>query len=517
MAGLNETRRARALLKRAERLDVPGAGDEKRTPYTGSILDVMDAAGLVGEKWAAHRALNKAVYALPMTDDELAIFCRHTNRRVPPAAPVSEAWLIVGRRGGKSRNASVNVFYRAISFDPVRVAPGETAVAMLLAADRKQARQMIGYLKGLCDLPSFRPYVRRVLTERIELHSGVAIEVHTANYRTTRGYTVIAVVCDEIAFWRTDDGSANPDTEVIQALRPAMATIPDALLLALSSPYAAKGELYRTHERSFGRDDPHVLVWNSDTRSMNPDVPASVIDRAFEDDAISAASEYGRDGHVVFRRDVESFLDPDAVRAVTIEGRLELPPARGHKYFAFVDPSGGSQDSFTIAIAHAEGDNAVLDVVRERRPPFSPDSVVAEYAEVLRTYGLKDVTGDRYAGEWPRERFSVHGITYHPSERTKSDIYRELIAPVNGGRVSLLDQSVLCAQLIGLERKVARGGKDTIDHAPGGRDDVANAAAGAIVLALPRLALGRIRVAICDSSPSFDWAGPPSEFRGQRI
>ena len=109
------------------------------------------------------------------------------------------------------------------------------------------------------------------------------------------GYTLIGAVLDEVAFWRTDDGSANPDTEVVSALRPGMATVPDALLLGLSSPYAARGELYKAVERSFGHDDPMVLVWNSDTLSMNPNVPAHIIQRAFEDDPVSAASEYGQE------------------------------------------------------------------------------------------------------------------------------------------------------------------------------------------------------------------------------
>ena len=40
------------------------------------------------------------------------------------------------------------------------------------------------------------------------------------------------------------------------------------------------------------------------------------------------------------------------------------------------------------------------------------------------------------------------------------------------------------AQLCGLERRTARGGRDSIDHAPGGHDDLANAVAGAAALAL---------------------------------
>jgi hypothetical protein len=107
------------------------------------------------------------------------------------------------------------------------------------------------------------------------------------------------------------------------------------------------------------------------------------------------------------------------------------------------------------------------------------------------------VTGDRYAGAWPRERFAAYGVRYDPSERTKSDLYRELIAPINAQRVELLDLPTLRAQLLSLERRVARGGKDSIDHAPGGHDDVANCCAGALVLALPaatgkRIAFGGI-------------------------
>lgn len=138
-------------------------------------------------------------------------------------------------------------------------------------------------------------------------------------------------------------------------------------------------------------------------------------------------------------------------------------------------------DGFTLAIAHREDGRAVLDLVRERRPPFSPEDVVVEYAATVQAYGLTRVTGDRYGGEWPRERFWAHGVAYEPSERTKSELYRELLPAVNANRVELLDLPRLAAQLVGLERRVARGGRATIDHLPGGHDDVANAAAGALV------------------------------------
>jgi hypothetical protein len=36
----------------------------------------------------------------------------------------------------------------------------------------------------------------------------------------------------------------------------------------------------------------------------------------------------------------------------------------------------------------------VIDPIRERRPPFSTDDVVIEFAALLKSYGVRDVTGD---------------------------------------------------------------------------------------------------------------------------
>jgi hypothetical protein len=138
----------------------------------------------------------------------------------------------------------------------------------------------------------------------------------------------------------------------------------------------------------------------------------------------------------------------------------------------------------TVAIAHRDrGGRAVLDAMRERRPPFSPDEVVVGFSGLLKAYGIRKVTGDRYGGEWPGERFRANGIEYVPSEKSKSDIYRDLLPLLNSRETELLDLPRLATQLVGLERRTARSGKDSIDHSPGGHDDVANAVSGALLLA----------------------------------
>ncbi len=137
----------------------------------------------------------------------------------------------------------------------------------------------------------------------------------------------------------------------------------------------------------------------------------------------------------------------------------------------------------TLAIAHHHDGRAVLDVIREVRPPFSPEAVVREFAAVLKAFRITTATSDRYAGSWPTEAFQKVGITVEPSERTKSQIYQDSLPLIMSGTCELLDHARLLKQLAGLERRCARGGKDSIDHAPRQLDDVANAAAGALVAA----------------------------------
>ena len=104
-----------------------------------------------------------------------------------------------------------------------------------------------------------------------------------------------------------------------------------------------------------------------------------------------------------------------------------------------------------------------------------------EYAALLATYRLGVVEGDRYAGQWPGERFQAHGVRYDACARPKSELYQALMPLVNAGRVELLDDRHLRTQLLGLERRTSRGGRDTIDHRPGSHDDLANAVAGVTV------------------------------------
>jgi hypothetical protein len=91
------------------------------------------------------------------------------------------------------------------------------------------------------------------------------------------------------------------------------------------------------------------------------------------------------------------------------------------------------------------------------------------------------VSGDRHAVGFVAEYFDATGIKFVPSVHSKSELYSELLPLVNTGLIALIDLPTLKNQLLGLERRSVRGGRDSIDHARGAHDDVANVAAGALV------------------------------------
>jgi hypothetical protein len=456
-----------------------------------SLLDCIDTPAIWArwfdkdrEGWAPWRTVIKTIFGHPLTEPELELFCECTNRTAPDPAGYTSITLVCGRRAGKSFTlALISVFLAVFRDWSKYLAPGETGTIKIIATDRKQAGVIFDYCRALlAEVPTLAALIAREGSDEILLTNGIAIEVQTASFRSVRGYTVIAACLDEQAYLPTDD-SANPDTELLAALRPAMATIPGAMLLCASSPYARRGELWNTYRRYFGQEDAPVLVWQAPTRTMHPSVPQSFIDAEMERSPDEAAAEY----MAVFRRDLESYVSREAADAVTVLGRRELPPITGTAYVAFIDPAGGGEgggnDSMTLAIAHREGDMSILDLVREVRPPFVPSVVATEFCDTLRRYSCQTAYGDRWGGEFVRERFHANGIAYEVTDKVKSDLYRDLTPMLNSKMLELLDHPRLLNQLCSLERRVARGGKDSIDHPPNSHDDLINSATGALVYA----------------------------------
>ena len=448
-----------------------------------NILEAMEDPALFGgqftdDSWNRWKALLGGFYGLPLDEQAADTFYELTHRE-PLQEAADALWLVIGRRGGKSNIAALLAVYEAVFNDHrASLAPGEVATVMVIAADRKQARSVMRYIRGLLvDNPMLAQLVVKDGPESIELANRCVIEIMTASHRGTRGYTAGCVICDEISFWYSD--GANPDTEILNAIRPSLATL-GGKLIALSSPYARRGVLWQNYRRHFGQNSPGVLVAQAPTLTMNPTLPPHIVTDALAEDPAAAGAEY----LAQFRTDVEGYCTVEVVEACTRPGPLEVPPASSVDYVAFVDPSGGVADAMTLAIGHREKDNVIIDCTQAVRPPFSPEAVVSQFAELLKAYRVSRVTGDAYGGEWPREQFRKVGIEYDKSPRNRSELYRDLLPLLNSERVELPPLARLSNELVSLERRTSRGGRDSIDHPPGGHDDTANAVAGCACMAI---------------------------------
>ena len=468
----------------------PSAPFEKKAVEHLATLSIIDACRdpqifqpwfKDEQTWLAWFAFLKSMFGLALDEKELAIFQKHTGRSAPAPVGYYDVSVVVGRRGGKSLVLALVAAYLACFIDwTPYLTGGERGTIAVIAADRRQAGTIFKYLREMIGIPLLEGLIVRETNDLIELKNSITIEVQTASWRTTRGRTLVACAADELAFWRNDETGSNPDAEIINALKPAMATVPGARLLKASSPYARKGVLWTDFKKHHGQDASTTLVWAADTRSMNPTVPQSFIDAAYADDPASAAAEYG----ALFRDDVGSFLDPALIDAAVDHGVTVRPPWRGNSYVSFVDASSGRGDSFTCAVAHAEDGVAVLDCLIEVKPPFNPMEAVAEIAGMLREYGLRETTGDRYSIGFNEAAFAANAIRYRSSDRDRSAIYAEVLPLFTSGRVRLIDNARLIAQFASLERRPSSMGRDRIDHGPGGHDDLCNAASGALVHAL---------------------------------
>jgi hypothetical protein len=454
-----------------------------------TLAEAMRDHKLLGDVFAADsfwpwHAVAKLISGEPLDDRETELFCQCTGRTRLPTGPVKDLTMLVGRRGGKDRFMSgVAVHTAALAADWSKtLSAGEQGVVILIGSDKKQAKILRRYCRGLLAKPMLAKVISRDTDEVIEFRNQAALEVVTNDADLVRGRSVIALLGTETSFWVTDPESSSSDEEVVGAAEPGMSMTPGGgLMILASSVHRKKGLMYRRWKELHGNDDAEAIVWLASSRTMNPALPEQVVAKAKAKDSQRANAEF----ESIFREDVSDFIPADIIDAATDFGVIERPPIPGITYAAFADPAGGTgRDSFTIAIAHA-GPNggAVLDVIRERPPRFVPAAVVAEYSALLRRYGVTSIRSDRYASAWASDEWARNGIDCAPSELTKSEIYLSGLPLLLSGQARLLDSERLREQLKGLERRTHAGGRESVDDsgAASSHDDLANAAMGALI------------------------------------
>lgn len=434
------------------------------------------------ESWKNWIVALKAVYGLGIyskASREVAKLCTGREALDFPDEGFNTALFLTGRRSGKSRTAAVIGAYEAVlAGHEKKLSKGEHGVVIICAPSKSQGRIVKDYLRSIFEVEMLRDEIVGETKSGFDLANGSRIEIQAGDWRTIRGFTVLAAIVDEACFFGYDaESNVKSDTELVRALQPALATV-NGKLICISSPYARKGWCYSQYKRNFGNDAGKVLVWNAPSKTMNPLLLQSKIDQAMEEDLAAAKSEYLGE----FRDDIAAFIPRAVVEQLVVPGRKELPPERRRCYSAFVDMASGSGsgDDATLAIAHREDRKVVIDLLRRYRPPFNAHAVVAKMAETIAQYHTFQVTGDNWAAGFVARAFEGCGIRYLKSSKNKNILYAELLPRLCSGEIELLDDETLVNQLASLERRTRAGGRDQIDHPQGHghHDDLSNAVAG---------------------------------------
>lgn len=430
------------------------------------------------ESWSPWLSFFRCLYGLELdpAEDDLVREATGRDPRGLPRAGFKKALALVGRRGGKSRAAAlIAAFEAAVADRTGRLAPGERGLVALCGPSKEQGGIALGYLRALFDGGLLAGEVEREDRGGFDLRNGTRIQVLAGDYRTVRGFSLLAAVVEEAAFFgAADDSKVRSDAELVRALEPGLATT-GGRLIAITSPYARKGWTYSTHQRAWGNDNAVSLVWKAPSLVMNPRLDPGVVAQATAEDPAAARSEFGAE----FRDDVETYITRETVLNCVVPGRRELLPRLDrHSYSAFCDISGGRADDAALAVGHREGERVVIDLVRRWKAPFSPAAVAAEMAAECKRFGVYSVGGDNYAANFNSSVFEAHGVGYDRSATPRADLYRELLPRLCSRLIELPDDAGLVAQIASLERRVRAGGRDVIDHPPGGKDDLANVVAG---------------------------------------
>ncbi len=466
-------------------------------PFLGEDLD----------SWMPWLTALRALYGLPIRSRKGKDLIRQCTGRDPGELPESgfnAALFLVGRRSGKSRIAAVIGTYEALfAGHEERLAKGETGLIPVVSPTRYQSGIVWKYISALFETPLLQKEVvdKRDRERVMVLRNGLEIRILTGDWRTVRGPSVVCAILDELCFFGvTEESKVRSDTELVRALKPSLLTT-KGKLIGISSKYARKGWAFQQWRRYHGSNTEfptyspkwRSLVWDTDSKTMNPTLSRKEIDHALEEDPAAAKSEYLGE----WRDDVAEFVPRSLIEGLAAPGRKELMPRSGKLYSAFVDLSGGRADDAALAIGHRQeavnGKEAktVIDFVITWGAPFNPHAIIGEMVQELKRFRINRVTGDNYSAEFTKSGFEGHGIHYEKSDKPKSELYRELLPILCSGGMELLENEKLISQLAGLERRTRSGGKDIIDHPNGGKDDLANTVAGlATVATKPKIRVG---------------------------
>lgn len=340
---------------------------------------------------------------------------------IPPEARLVLAIVKGARIGGSYIFGALYSLWRALTADLSPLAPGEVAVALLVAPDLRLARQTLRYAIGAAEsVPTIARCIHSQNTEALALRRPqdgrlVVIEClpATRGGSAVRGRSLVSAVLSEAAFFRDESAAVN-DADIFKAVMPRV--MPGGMTVLESTPWVEAGLLFDLYSRNFGTPLTAIAALAPTLEMRTDQRTRLIVEAETARDPENAAREFGAQ-FVLGGSGL--FFGPDLLRGAMDH---DLPPARVAPPGSTVSVGGDIglvNDASAVVAVAAQGELFTLCAFEERRPtkgaPLKLSSVVQDFCAFAARFGEQNVTVDHHELEAGREHLPP-GFVLSPCE-----------------------------------------------------------------------------------------------------
>jgi hypothetical protein len=372
---------------------------------------------------------------------------------------------VCGARGGKSYILSaVYSLWRALYADLSTMAPGEVAVALLVAPDLGLARQDLNYVKGAVKAdPELAALITADNADELVLMrpdgQPVSILCRAAGRGGAglRGKSLVSAILDECAFFRDKSAVVN-DKDVFDAVSPRV--LPGGLVVVASTPWAEAGLLFDEFTLNFGHPVTAMAVTAPTLLLFPSQRNRDAIDREEARDPDNARREFGAEFMAV---GAGTFFDRDAC-VVDEDAEPRTNASRGVNVGVGGDMA-LVRDAAALVVIHEENGEytiaEVIEYVPKKGEPLKLSAVVKEFAAAAKRHGADTIEVDHHELEASREHLpdDVSLRACDGGQQGKIDTYTRLRDLLHAGKIRIPPQfQRLANQLRDVVKRPTTGG-----------------------------------------------------------
>lgn len=395
---------------------------------------------------------------------------------------------VCGARGGKSYVVvALRLVHGMLVRDLRSLAPGQRAVALIVAPNDKLRREVLNYARGAV---RSKPELEAMVVEDsaegfgmkrpdghvVRFETGVA----TAGGYGARGRALTDFALDECAFFRDNSFKVN-DEEIFRA--GSARVLPGGQTIVASTPWAEAGLLYNLHKRNFGKPQDAIVAHAPTLVLHDSEMTRTIVERERSRDPDNAKREFDAQ---FMTGGTTVFFESSSIDAALTDDAFAPEP---HDMIAAGGDFGFRSDSSALLLVAMRGGTVHVFDGAEERPtegvPLKPSKTVAAFAKTIAGR-CSYLMADGHYREAISEHLEAQGLAYIPAPAQPAETYVRARMLLREGRVKIHGlhfRDRLVQQMREVHGKPTSGGGMSIVHprwATGGHGDLV----AALVLAV---------------------------------